>query len=115
MALSKEGYPHGPLLRGVWDCCYDLYEKLGRAPSRREFYEEIAKREPDRIGISTHSRQWGEWMRHHDFSALEDDTPGVIPEEMQSPQYLRVWYAVTKLNSASAVDIVRWILNSNPL
>ncbi|WP_434058962.1 DUF7669 domain-containing protein [Escherichia coli] len=32
---------------------------------------------------------------------------------MHSPQYLRVWYAITQLGSASAADIVKWIHNSN--
>ncbi|HDY7157371.1 TPA: HNH endonuclease [Klebsiella pneumoniae] len=113
MNLSKDGYPQGPLLRAVWECCDELYEKLGRAPSRQEFYNEIDKREPHRIGISTHSRQWGEWMRHHNFSTYVASVPGIIPEEMHSPQYLRVWYAVTQLGSASAADIVKWIHNSN--
>ena len=79
MNLSKDGYPQGPLLRAVWECCDELYEKLGRAPSRQEFYNEIDKREPHRIGISTHSRQWGEWMRHHNFSTYVASVPGIIP------------------------------------
>nr|WP_232489802.1 HNH endonuclease [Pectobacterium parmentieri] len=110
---SKDGYPQGSLVRAVWDCCDELYQKLGRAPSRQEFDDEIGKREPHRIGISTHSRQWGEWMRHHNFSTYVVDVPGIIPEEMHYPQYLRVWYAVTQLNSASATNIVKWIRNSN--
>ena len=113
MELNKNGYPTGLLVRAVWDCCDDLYEKLGRAPSRQEFNNEIRKREPHRTGISTHSRQWGEWIRFHNFSTYVADIPGIIPEEMLHPQYLRVWYAVTQLSSASAVDIVKWILNSN--
>lgn len=32
---------------------------------------------------------------------------------MHYPQYLRVWYAVTQLGSASAANIVKWIRNSN--
>ncbi|MEQ5072700.1 hypothetical protein ABN197_01920 [Providencia alcalifaciens] len=90
MNLSKDGYPLGLLVRAVWDCCDDLYEKLGRAPSRHEFNDEIGKREPHRIGISTHSRQWGEWGRHHNFSTDVTDIPDIIPEEMLCPQYLRV-------------------------
>ena len=66
MNLSKDGYPQGPLLRAVWECCDELYEKLGRASSRQEFYNEIDKREPHRIGISTHSRQWG--VNRHVFN-----------------------------------------------
>ncbi len=47
---------------------HDLYENLGGIPpTRQQFYEEIERREPERKGISTHSRQWGEWMRHHGF------------------------------------------------
>lgn len=110
---SKDGYPNGLLVRRVWDCCDELYMRLGRAPSRHEFNEEIGKREPNRIGISTHSRQWGEWMRHHNLSTYVTDAPGFIPEEMHYPQYLRVWYAVTQLSSASAANIVKWIRNSN--
>ncbi|WP_237759507.1 HNH endonuclease, partial [Enterobacter hormaechei] len=113
MNLRKDGYPQGPLVRAVWECCDELYEKLGRAPSRQEFNDEIGKREPHRIGISTHSRQWGEWMRHHNFSTFVASEPGIIPEEMHYPQYLRVWYAVTQLGSASAANIVKWIRNSN--
>lgn len=68
MILSKTGYPEGEKLRAVWDCCHELYEKLGgKPPTRKQFYEEINKREADRKGISTHSRQWGDWMRHHGF------------------------------------------------
>lgn len=113
MNLRKDGYPQGPLVRAVWECCDELYEKLGRAPSRQEFNDEIGKREPHRIGISTHSRQWGEWMRHHNFSTFVASESGIIPEEMHYPQYLRVWYAVTQLGSASAANIVKWIRNSN--
>ena len=113
MNHSKDNYPQGLLVRAVWDCCDELYQKLGRAPSRQEFYNEIGKREPHRVGISTHSRQWGEWMRHHNLSTNTSEVPGIIPEEMQSPQYLRVWYAVTQLGTASAAEIVQWICNSN--
>ena len=113
MNLSKDGYPLGSLVRAVWDCCDDLYEKLGRAPSRHEFNDAIGKREPHRIGISTHSRQWGEWIRHHNFSTYVADIPGIIPEEMLYPQYLRVWYAITQLGPASATNIVKWLRNSN--
>ncbi len=113
MNQNKDKYPQGPLVRAVWDCCDELYQKLERAPSRQEFNDEIGKREPHRIGISTHSRQWGEWMRHHNFSTYVADVPGIIPEVFHFPQYLRVWYAVTQLNSASAADIVKWIRTSN--
>lgn len=113
MNLYKDGYPQGPLVRAVWECCDELYENLGRAPSRQEFNDEIGKREPHRMGISTHSRQWGEWMRYHNFSTYVAGVPGIIPEEMYYPQYLRVWYAVTQLGSASAANIVKWIRNSN--
>ncbi|MEW2741722.1 HNH endonuclease [Providencia sp. PROV130] len=113
MTINKDGYPSGLLIRAVWDCCYDLYQILGRAPSRQEFYNEIGKREPDRIGISTHSRQWGEWMRHHNFSANTTDDENIIPDEYCNPSYLIVWYAITQLKMASAVEIVKWILNSN--
>ena len=113
MALSKDGYPQGPLVRAVWDCCDDLYAILGRPPSHKEFYKEISAREPDRVGKSTHSRQWGEWMRHNKFTISVEGTPGHIPEELHLPQYLRVWYAVTQLKSASAADIVKWIASSN--
>ncbi|WP_427034873.1 hypothetical protein ACNFZ6_16770 [Enterobacter hormaechei] len=115
MNLRKDGYPQGPLVRAVWECCDELYEKLGRAPSRQEFNDEIGKREPHRIGVSTHSRQWGEWMRHHNFSTFVASEPGIIPEEMHYPQYLRVWYAVTQLGSASAANIVKWIVTATPL
>ena len=113
MALSKDGYPQGPLVRAVWDCCDDLYAILGRPPSHKEFYKEMSAREPDRVGKSTHSRQWGEWMRHNKFTISVEGTPGHIPEELHLPQYLRVWYAVTQLKSASAADIVKWIASSN--
>ena len=113
MIQNKDGYPQGALIRAVWDCCDELYQKLGREPSRKEFNDEIGRREPHRIGISTHSRQWGEWMRHHNFSIRVTDEPGIIPEEMHYPQCLRVWYAVTQLKSASAANIVKWIRNSN--
>lgn len=113
MIQNKDKYPKGPLVRAVWDCCDELYQKLGREPSRKELHDEIGKREPHRTGISTHSRQWGEWMRHHNFSTNVTDVPGIIPEEMHYPQYLRVWYAVTQLNSASAANIVKWIRSSN--
>lgn len=52
-------------------------------------------------------------MRHHNFSTFVASEPGIIPEEMHYPQYLRVWYAVTQLGSASAANIVKWIRNSN--
>jgi len=113
LKLSKDGYPQGQLVLAVWDCCDDLYEKLDRAPSRQEFNDEIGKREPHRIGISTHSRQWGEWMRHHHFSTYVADVSFIIPEEMHYPQYLRVWYAVMQLGASSAKNIVKWIRNSN--
>jgi len=56
MGLSKEGYPKGVLVRAVWDCCHELYEQLGRAPTRLEFMAEIHRREPDRKGLArTHA------------------------------------------------------------
>lgn len=113
MTLSKDGYPVGLLIRAVWDCCDDLCAKLGRPPGRQEFLAEISKREPERAGISTHSRQWGEWMRYHNLSTGLNDEQRYIPEEFHFPQRLRVWYAVTHLQSSSAAEIVKWIATSN--
>ncbi|HHQ6628667.1 HNH endonuclease [Serratia fonticola] len=113
MSLSKTGYPDGERVRAVWDCCHDLYVQLGRAPTSQEFKAEINRREPDRVGISTHSRQWGDWMRYHGFSSntLLDDHE--IPDEYLEPNRLRVVYAVRKLGEASAIDVINWIMNSN--
>lgn len=113
MSLNKKGYPQGTKVRAVWDCCDELYQKLGRAPLGKELMEEMGRREPDRKKISTHHRQWGDWMRHHNLSANIDDVNSSIPEELHYPQYLRVWYAVAQLRNASAKDVVKWIHNSN--
>lgn len=113
MRQDKDGYPEGIRLRAVWDCCDDLYDKFGRVPTIQEFKDEIARREPERIGKSTHHRQRLEWMRYHKLSGSEYHKAGFIPEEYQYPQYLRVWYAVTQLKSAAARDIIQWINHSN--
>ncbi|SQC94114.1 Uncharacterised protein [Cedecea neteri] len=113
MGLSKEGYPKGVLVRAVWDCCSELYEQLGRAPTRQEFMAEIHRREPDRKGISTHSRQWGDWMRHHSFKSDISLSGHTIPDEYLEPQRLRVVYAVELLGEVSVAEVVKWIITSN--
>ncbi len=113
MGLSKDGYPKGLLVRAVWDCCNELYVQLGRAPARQEFMAEIHRREPDRKGISTHSRQWGDWMRHHGFKSDISLSGHNIPDEYLEPQRLRVVYAVELLGEASASDVVKWVMASN--
>lgn len=40
MIQNKDGYPQGALIRAVWDCCDELYQKLGREPSRKEFNDD---------------------------------------------------------------------------
>lgn len=67
MKLSKDNYPKGEKLRAVWECCYNLYNSLGRVPTSSEFRNKIAQLEPDRVNISTHNRQRLEWERHHGF------------------------------------------------
>lgn len=113
MELSKEGYPKGLLVRAVWDCCHELAEQLGRAPARWEFMAEICRREPNRKGISTHSRQWGEWMRHHGFKSDVSLNSNNIPDEYLEPQRLRVVYAVEVLGESSAAEIVKWVMASS--
>lgn len=115
MSLSKADYPEGPLLRAVWDCCDELYLELGHPPSRKQFIAEIEKREPERKGISTHSRQWGEWMRHHGFKSNEIEAEceyrdkSSIPDEYMYPQYLRVIYAIDQLGAAGSRHIDAWL------
>jgi len=113
LSLKKIGYPKGLLVRAVWECCDELYEKLNRAPTRKEFYREMQKREPHRVGISTHSRQWGEWMRHHKFRICDTHIPLVIPEEMLYPEYRVLLFAVTQLGPVSATNLVQSITSSN--
>ncbi|HID8276293.1 MULTISPECIES: HNH endonuclease [unclassified Providencia] len=113
MGLSKEGYPKGVLVRAVWDCCHELYEQLGRAPTRLEFMAEIHRREPARKGISTHSRQWGDWMRHHSFKSDILLSGHNIPDEYLEPQRLRVVYTVELLGEVSVAEVVKWIITSN--
>lgn len=113
MPLSKDDYPEGPLLRAVWDCCHELHGRLERPPTRQEFIAEINNREPERTGISTHSRQWGEWMRHHGFKSDIEANSQNIPEEFLEPKRLRVVYAVQVLGEASAPEVTKWIKASN--
>lgn len=67
MKISKDNYPEGKKLRAVWECCYELYNKLGRVPTVEEFNFRINSLEPERKGISTHHRQRIEWERRHGF------------------------------------------------
>ncbi|WP_182057616.1 HNH endonuclease [Pantoea sp. ME81] len=113
MPLSKEDYPEGPLVRAVWDCCHELYTRLERPPTRQEFKAEINAREPERTGISTHSRQWGDWMRHHGFKSDSEMSSHSIPAEFLEPNRLRVVYAMQVLGEASAPEVTRWIKASN--
>ena len=113
MKLSRERYPKGLLVRAVWDCCHQLHCQLGRPPTRKEFINEMHLREPDRKGISTHLRQWGEWMRHHSFENEIVLSDHVIPDEYLEPQRLRVVYAVKNLGEVSASEVVKWIASSN--
>ncbi|WP_173391608.1 HNH endonuclease [Tatumella saanichensis] len=81
---NKSGYPTGKLVRAVWDCCDDLFVKYGRVPTRQEFKEEIAKREPERVGISTHSRQYGEWKNYHKQTHGDQNETELLLTELSS-------------------------------
>lgn len=41
MSLRQKRYPRGPLVRAIWDCCDELYLRLGRVPERQELLQEM--------------------------------------------------------------------------
>ncbi|MEE3649251.1 MULTISPECIES: HNH endonuclease [unclassified Brenneria] len=115
MSLSKKGYPNGPLIRAIWDCCDELYERLGRVPARQELLREMNQWEPERAGRSTYGRQRIEWKLHHGFNST-DKAEGylhVIPDEYLEPQLRRVVYAVSLLGKVSIPQVIEWLDSSN--
>ncbi|EHZ3654911.1 HNH endonuclease [Escherichia coli] len=115
MSMRQKGYPNGPLVRAIWDCCDELYERLGRVPERQELLQEMKLREPERAGLSTYGRQRIEWKLYHGFESTEkaDSCLNIIPEEFLEPQLRRVVYAVTQLGEVSIPQVIEWLDFSN--
>lgn len=70
-------------MRAIWDCCDELYLRLGRVPERQELLLEMKLREPERAGLSTYGRQRIEWKLYHGYESTEkaEGFLNVIPEE----------------------------------